>query len=83
MTTILIKIYRYELFSAVLTWFNDFASRVLHNNLPSVQVFEHELEAAQCLHQPELVVHEQVVAFSLERLEKSEKRRVYANRMSV
>lgn len=48
------------------TWLNDFASRVLHHNLSAVQVFEHELEATQRLHQSDLMVHEQVVAISSE-----------------
>lgn len=48
------------------TWFDDFSSRVLHNDLPSVQMLEHELEATQRLHQADLVVDEQVVSFSSE-----------------
>lgn len=50
----------------LFTWLNDFASRILHHNLSAVQVFEHELEATQRLHQSDLVVHEQVVAISSE-----------------
>lgn len=51
-----------------LTWFNDFSSRVLHNNLPPIQVFDQKLAATQRLHQPNLVVYEQVISISLERL---------------
>lgn len=37
-------------------------------------MLEHELEAAQRLHQADLVVHMQVVSFSSERLEVMNKR---------
>lgn len=51
-----------------LTWFNDFSSRVLDNNLPPIQVFDQKLAATQRLHQPDLVVYEQVISISLEGL---------------
>lgn len=51
-----------------LTWFNDFSSRVLDNNLSPIQVFDEELAATQRLHQPDLVVYEQVISISLEGL---------------
>lgn len=54
--------------SGKLTWLNDFASRVLHHNLPPIQVFDQKLAATERLHQPDLVVYEQVVSIALEGL---------------
>lgn len=51
-----------------LTWFDDFASRVLDNNLSPIQVFDQKLAAAQRFHQPDLVVYEQIISISLEGL---------------
>lgn len=51
-----------------LTWFDDFASRVLDNNLSPIQVFDQKLAATQRFHQPDLVVYEQIISISLEGL---------------
>lgn len=51
-----------------LTWFDDFASWVLDNNLSPIQVFDQKLAATQRFHQPDLVVYEQIISISLEGL---------------